>query len=1034
MIYLNFHIPIRYQLLCWLLVFTVFSAGAQELTISGTVTARGDGEALPGVSVINTATRQTATTDANGRYSIKASSGNVLSFSFIGFVTQQQTVKGSALNVLLDIQANNLNEVVVVGYGTALRRDLVNAVSKIDPKDVPQAANSSIAQLVFGKTPGVTAVQRSAEPGGNIQLSIRGKGNPIVIIDGVQMSPEALEPGNGGVANELNGVRRGGFAGLNPDDIESLEFLKDASAAIYGVSAMNGVVLITTKKGKAGRTSVSYDGSRSYVSNNKYLEPLSASAYMEYYNQLKKDQYLFNGNMAPYGNVAPGTFTAPFTAAQIAGAGNGTDWLDLTLRNGSVDNHNLTVSGGNEKLTYYFSGGYFDQQGTVRNSGMTRYTGRTNLNFNLNKWLSLNANISGAKADFANSTAGWQNGNAGNQAFGSLQAAIAYPRSVPVYDDAGRYSLFQVTGNPVSLLDIKDNTAFNSLNTIVSADFKIIGDQLKAKLLYGNNFENSNRDFFVPSTTFYFQMYRSRGSRNQAERLNQTMEAQLTYKKRFIDDKLDVDLLGVIGQYQLDMVNFGAASADMKDGINTENLGAGTGAIAVQSSKWYERKRSYLGRANFQLLDKYILQLTGRYDGYSQFFPDNKYSFFPSVTAGWKISNEPFLQNVKFLNMLKLRGSMGVTGDASGAFAYASYSPDNTLISFNSGTTQIIPYTLSQLDQQNLSWPKLLQKNLGVDFAVLNNRINGTFDIFREDNTRIINTSAPTAPLSFFGTQPVNGAHRVRKGWEGYLSTVNVSSKNFKWNSTFNLTQMSYEWKERFAFDVLSPGVGAADPVNSIYVFKTDGIVQPGETLSPAQQALPVRGRQPGNPRIVDLNNDGKFDASDIVRYDSAPDLSLGFGNTFSYKNLDFNISFYGARGGYGFNVLRSWANAPNFVSGNQSGIKEVGDIWSTSNPQGTIPGVAFDQGALGLPAGLDVDLQKTDFIRCRNIGVGYTLNQSFVSKYVKNLRLFLDVQNPFIITDYKIADPEVEVRGVKGGAAPYPVATTYSLGIKAGF
>jgi len=1016
-----------------MLVFTGL-VQAQDISVSGTVTSRADGETLPGVTVTNTASGQSTATDANGKFTIRANAGAVLRFSFVGFVTKEQAARTATLNILLDSKSNDLNEVVVVGYGTALRKDLVNSVSKIDPKDVPQAANSSVAQLVFGRTPGVAAVQRSAEPGGNIQLSIRGKGDPIVIIDGVQMSSTALEPGNSGVANELNGVRRGGFAGLNPDDIESMEFLKDASAAIYGVNAGNGVVLITTKKGRAGRTSVSYDGSRSYSVNNKYLEPLTANAYMEYFNQLKRDQYLFNNNMAPYGNVAPGTFNAPFTADQVANAGEGTDWLDLTLRDGSIDNHNVTISGGSEKLTYYFSGGYFDQNGTVRNSGMKRYTGRTNLNFFLTKWLSLNGNISGSRANYANSTAGWQTGSGGNQSFGSLQAAIAYPRSMPVYDDAGRYSLFQVTGNPVSLLDIKDNTVFNSLNTIVSLDFKIIGDDLRAKLLYGNNNESSNRDFFVPSTTFYYQMYRSRGSRNQADRVNQTMEAQLTYKKNLFDNKLNVDLLGVVGQYQLDASNFGAASADMQDGINTNDLRSGTGAIAVESSRRYEKKRSYLGRANFQLLDKYILQVTGRYDGYSQFFPENKYAFFPSVTAGWKISNEPFLKDVKFLDMLKLRGSMGITGDATNAFAYASYSPDNTLISFNSGTTQIIPYTLSQLDQPNLTWPKLKQKNLGLDFSFFNSRIAGAVELFREDETRIINTSAPTAPLSFFGTQPVNGAHRVRKGWEGSISTVNVRSENFKWNSSFNITHMRYDWKERFEFDVLNPGVNATDPINSIYVFKTDGLIQIGETLSAAQQALPARGRLPGNPRILDLNGDGKLDAEDIVRYDSAPNLTIGFGNTFSYKNFDFNVSFYGRTGGYGFNVLRNWANAANFVSGNQSGISETMDIWSTTNPQGTIPGVAFDQGALGLPAGLDVDIQKTDFIRCRNIGLGYTVNDSFLTRHLSNLRLFVDVQNPFIITNYKIADPEVQVGNVKGGAAPYPVATTYSLGIKAGF
>ncbi|WP_207420658.1 SusC/RagA family TonB-linked outer membrane protein [Desertivirga brevis] len=1031
--YLNLHVPIRFKLLLWMLLLSNFNVKGQDITVTGTVTARGDGETLVGVTVTNTVGKQSTTTDVNGRYTIKASPGAVLTFSYIGFVTQQQTVKGASLNVLLDAKTNDLNEVVVVGYGTSSRRNLPTSIAKIDPKDVPQAANSSIAQLVFGRAPGVQAVQRSAEPGGNINISIRGRGAPLIVIDGVVMPYDGLEPGNGGVANELNGVRRGGFAGLNPDDIESMEFLKDASAGIYGVNAANGVVLITTKKGKSGRTSVNYDGSRSYVTNQKYLKPLTASAYMEQFNRLSYDKYLFDNNMAPYGTATPGTFTPRFSASEIQNAGEGTDWLDLVLRNGSIDNHNLSISGGTDKLSYYVSGGYFGQDGTVRNSGMNRYTGRTNLNFRFTKWLGLNTIVSGSRSSFLNSTAGWQSGNGGTQAFGSLQAAIAYPRSVPVYDDAGNYSLFQVTGNPVSLLDIKDKTSLNNLNTTLSADIKIMGDELKGKLLYGNNFESSNRDFFVPSTTFYYQLFRARGSRNQAERMLQTMEATLNYQKNFFNSDLKVDLLGGIGQYTTNSLGFGAASADMKDGINTDNLASGTGAISVLSNRYVDKKRSYFAKANFDIFDRYVLQLTARYDGFSQFFPSNKYALFPTASVAWKLSNESFLKDLRFLNLLKLRGSIGVTGEASG-FAYASYGPDNSLISFNSGATQLFPYALYQLDRPDLQWPKTINKNIGLDFAVFNNRVSGSVDVFRDDITRLLNNDAPTAALSFFGTQPVNGAHRVRKGWEGSVSSSNISSKNFKWNTTLNLTHIRFEHKERFPFEVLAQGAQITDPVNSIYVFKTNGIIQPGETLSDAQKTLPARGRLPGSPRIIDLDNDGKLTASDIVRYDSNPDLILGFGNTFSYKKFDLNVFFYGSTGGWGFNTLRGWANPLNILAGTQSGIAEVANVWSTTNPGGTIPGIAFDQGALGLPAGLDVDLQKTNFIRCRNIGLGYTLNQSYISKYIRNLRLFIDVQNPFIITNYKIADPEVQAEARKGGPAPYPMATTYSLGFKAGF
>lgn len=1019
------------KLLIFSLLFLLpFCALAQTKTISGRV-KNDNGSIVSDVSITIKGKPGVGTkTDENGNYQIQASAGDILVFSSAEFKQAEERVgPGNLLDISMSPLLRSMDEVVVVGYGTMAKKNITTSIAKIDPKDVPQAANSSIAQLVFGRAAGVQAVQRSAEPGGNITISIRGRGNPLIIVDGIQMPYTPLEPGNGGIATELDGVKRGGFAGINPDDIESMEFLKDASASIYGVNASNGVVIITTKKGRSGKPNVNYDGSHSIVKNQKYLEPLTASEYMSYYNQLTLDKYLFDGTRAPYGPNPVGTFTPKFSQTDIQNAGEGTDWLGLVLRDGAVDNHNLSVTGGNDKMVYFASGGFFNQEGTMRKSGMKRYTGRINTTFNFTKWLSFNINVSGSRAAFQNSTAGWQ-GGAGSQAFGALQAAIAYPRYVPVYDANGKYSLFQITGNPVSLLNIKDHTDFSSLNTTVSLDFKILGDELKARVLYGNNYENSTRDFFVPSTTFYFQLYRSRGSLNQATRQLKTMEATLMYKKHFFHDKLNLDAVAGVGEYQNNSVGFGAASADMLDGIGTDNLFAGTGTITVNSYRGYDKKRSYWARASVDLLDKYVVQLTARDDGFSQFFPQNKYAFFPSASVAWKVSNESFLRNVHFINLLKLRGSIGITGEASG-YAYAAYSPDNSLISFNSGATQVIPYTLSQLDYPNLQWPKTINKNVGLDFSVLNDRVSGSVDVFQDDITRLL-ANTTTAPLSFLGSAPVNGGHRIRSGWEFGVNTANVKSKDFKWNTIFNLSHVSYKYKERFEFETLTQGAKVDDPVNSTYVFRTEGILKAGEVLSPSQAALPARARLPGNPKIVDINGDKVINVGDIVRYNTAPTLTVGLGNTFTYKQFDFGFFFYGQIGGWGNNALRSWANPNNLIAGTQSGIKEIKDVWSSSNPNGIIPGIAYDQGALGLPVGLDVDLQKTDFIRCRNISLGYSFNQRPIARIFKGLRVYADVQNPFIITKYKIFDPEVQAQGVKGGPAPYPMATTYSLGIKA--
>lgn len=998
-----------------------------------------------------TASTQTDSVGVFNFSNLPAGADYSLTFSTVGYESQTirnyalKTVGNFSIVVKLKEHIQSMDQVVVVGYGTTSRRNLTTAISTVDPKNVPQAANSSVSQLLFGRAAGLKVTQASAEPGGNINLSIRGRvDNPVIVIDGVIMPYSSLEAGNSNIANELNNVRRGGFAGISPDDIESIEVLKDASASIYGVNAAGGAVIITTKRGKAGKIRVNYDGSHSVVTNMKYLQPLTAREYMINYNQLTLDRFLADSSMAPFGNKAPdlskypGRFS-PFTDQQIATAGVGTDWLEQVLRTGSIDNHSVSLSGGADKMTYYMSGTYFDQKGTVKNSGMKRYTGKVNVTYNLTSFLTLNADLSGARSFFSNPQSGWSSGGAGSQAFNAVQAAVSYPAYLPVYDANGAFTRFANTGNPVSLLDIKDNTVYTSLFTNLSMDVKIIRNILTGRVSYGNTYETSTRDFFVPKSTFYFEQNTARASLNESKRQWTTMEATLSFKKSFFQDNLKVDAVGGIGQYPKNEYGFGAAGANMLDPINTANLAAATSQLTITSYKNAAKQRSYFARTSFDIFNRYVVQLSYRYDGYSGFFPENKYAAFPSASLGWKLNNESFLKDIKAINLLKLRGSIGITGSIPSNFlgsAYAAFVPDNYLIAFNSGATGYIPYTLSNVDRPALSWPKTTMKNIGLDFSVFNDRISGSFDYFKEDITRLL-TNASTLPLDFLATQPINAGHQARKGWEVALNTANIKSKSFQWTSSINVSHYDFRWKEQFPNFVNATYNGKTytqtnDPVNSVYVFKTNGLLQVGQQV-PVWQ--PSKANLPGSPVFVDVNDDKLLDGNDIIRYTTNPDINIGLGNIINYRQFDFSFFFYGQFGSYGFNQLISWTDPTSIITTRIAGIKEAKDVWTSTNQSGIYPGVAYNEATLALPVSTDVRLQKTDFVRCRNITVGYSFNTPAIKKYLQNLRIYGDVQNAFIITDFKIADPEVDSQGNRNGvAAPYPMARTFSVGVKATF
>jgi TonB-linked SusC/RagA family outer membrane protein len=1012
-------------------------------TVKGKVTDQA-GLTLAGVIVTLKGRQEKTVTDASGNYSlsIPASESNpVLLFSFVGYDTREVPVGGkTVINVQLTESNSKLNDVVVIGYGTTSRRNLTTAIAKIDPKQISKAANSSIPNLLFGKAAGLQVTQQSAEPDGQIDLSIRGKGSPIYVVDGIVYPNSGLDPGNGDFS--IVGGHRGALAGLNPNDIESIEVLKDASAAIYGVTAGNGVVLITTKKGKAGKMSISYDGSKSFTRNLPYLKSFNATDYQTYFNQLNRDKFLADNNMAPFGSVQAdlSRYTPKFSATDIQAASVGTDWVNEVLRNGGVDNHNLSISGGTDRLTYFVSGNYFNQVGTIKASGLEKYTGRANLIFKLRDWVSLNISANGGKNKTLNPSAGNQKDLSGAQGYNALQAALAYPAYIPIRDNNGEYSLFTgfAAPNPVSALDIMDKTIYNSSLTTMTADFTIIPGALTAKALYGVSNESSYRNFYIPSTVYFALTKTSKAYLGQSRREKKTAEASFSYKKTF--GQLNIDAVAGVGQYITDLSSNSAQAINILDPINTDNIGSGQNP-KISSFASYNKERSFFARTNFNYLDKYLLSLSLRRDGSDKFYPGKKYASFPSASIGWKLSEESFLKKIKGIDLIKLRASYGKTGDLNGLAnsAYGGYTSGGSILPLSSGVaagTAIvfadgivnIPYLLTALNNPNLTWPATKTFNAGLDFAFLNNRISGSVDWFNENITDLLLVSS-TAPLSQIGTAPINGGGQRRRGFDINLNTTNIQSDAFKWNSTINISHFDYRWQKRFENVGLSPYIGTTDQVNSIYNYETNGILQIGQQ-APAWQ--PLAASKPGSPIYVDKNNDGKLNYLDVVRHSMDPQIIIGFGNTFQYKDFDLNIFFYGQKGAWGNDYASIYTDAYAFLMPSTGGSDGLRKAWSTANTSGTLPSGTYNESALGLDAPTNIYLIKRDFIKCRNITAGYNFSSPAVKKYVNSLRIYFDVQNAFLISNYKTFDPEIN--NASGGNAPYPMARTFSLGVNATF
>lgn len=1012
----------------------------ETVTVSGRLTDS-RGEALIGASALVKGTTNGVVTDIDGKFSLTVHKGETIEFSCLGFLSQDyKALRTTTLEIKLRDDSVLLEEAVAVGYGTTSRKNLTTAIATVKTENIAKSANSNVSQLLMGKAAGLRANISSPQPGGNVDISIRGGGTPIYIVDGIMMPGGSLEVGNGSIETPSS-INRAGLAGLNPGDIESVEVLKDASAAIYGINAANGVILITTKKGAEGSPRVTLETSYSFVRNYKYLEPLTTTEYMNFANVFSKESYLLNHDMRPYGpNSYDGGWSPVFYPDQIASATN-TNWLDYILKPGGINNHSLSVNGGSKYVKYYVGMNYYDQVGTVINSGMRRYTLRSNITAQIFPFMNLSTILNVFSNDFTNSNA--DGGGAGGVGKDALQSALMFPPNYQVYDAEGNYMRYRSTANPAEMAMFNDNTKSSGWYVNLSTDIKLYKDILKFRGVYGFNRESTRRTLYIPTTMMWYEVAGvSRGHIGDASRDDQTLEGMLSYSQKFADI-VGIDAMIGMGWYKQSGTGLEVDFKNANDNIGADNIAAAEGPFTPTSGRWENEKRSQFGRLAVDLLDRYIISASVRRDGTDKFFPGKKYAWFPSVSAAWKISSEKWMENIEWINLLKIRGSYGVTGrDNLGTSLYGLYTMAPSYVKFDNNSINYIPYIKSGADYPDVSWEKTRMLNLGIDFYFLDNRLYGSLDVFRNDVTDLLGT-APGEPLSMVGSRPVNYGHYYRSGWDAMINSVNIKNRGgFTWTSSLTLTQYNMYWVERTEnYDYQEYQIREKEPMNAQYFYHVTGIINADRSNMPdSQLSLGENSQKPGYPIIEDRNNDGIITTDDIYMDDVLPKISIGFGNTFTWKNFDLDIFLYGQFGATKYNYAFQWANAGSLsYSPPQNSNQYAYQIWnSQTNTEGKLPGIATTRtDALPGNAGWDLGRENASFVRVRNITLGYTLDGNLLgkvlSKRVESIRFYFDAQNPFTFTKFSGVDPEIYT-GNSSSPAGYPMVRSFSLGAKFNF
>jgi TonB-linked SusC/RagA family outer membrane protein len=1027
--------------------------GYQQKLVTGNITDENN-QPLPGASVVLKGTSIGTTTNFDGEFRIEVPSGPaVLVVSYLGYIPFEIDVsKETSIQVQLVLDTTNLNEVVVVGYGTQLKKDLVGAISSVKSEELVLSSTPSLGQALQGRVAGLQITQNSAQPGGGLDIQIRGAASinasnaPLFVVDGFPIS-DFTPNGSGnvydsGTQNVLNS--------FNPNDIESIEVLKDASStSIYGARAANGVVLITTKKGKTGKVQVDYSSSFSYQPFRDDYDVLKLQEWMQLRNEAAFENWAFLNRIAPYSDrtleeaIADPVNGVPFSRfysdEQIRNAGVGTDWLGLVTRDGSIWQHNISVRGGSESTRYFLSGNLFDQNGVPKNSAFKRSSFRLNIDQRINDYTNLGVNLTMSRITNDNT-------QLGNQPFensGIIRAAIQQSPIIEAIDEFGNYPINPdnaVEPNPFSLLTITDDEVIDRSLTNFYLEFKpLLG--LTGRIQAGFDRGNSSRQTYLPRTTLRGEQVNGRASSSSGKKDDRLLDVILNYKTR-IQDEHSIDFLLGYSRQSFRLEGLSAGNTDfITDAFLANNLAAGAGIRTVSSYKQESNIVSYFGRLNYAYKDRYLLSASVRRDGASVFADNNRYGLFSSIALGWNMAEESFIKdNFKNISQLKLRAGYGETGNADiGSNAFAAYEARNAYLT---GDENILTGVFAtRLANPDLKWETTKEVNLGFDFGFFDQRFFGSIEVFDKQISDLLQV-VPINSYNEINFVAANIGTTQSKGVEVTLTTTNIGTQNFRWNSTLTYSRFDDRWKER-APD-FKPAVyqSTDDPIRARFSYLSDGIMQAGETVAAQPDLFPgqikikdINGFERddvGNP-VVDENGvfqrtgapDGIIDEADIVLLGSTdPDFIAGFSNTLVYKNFTLNFNFTGQFGRqivdqtdftYGVTAVGVSTNGRN-------ALRRVLDRWTPENPSTTRPASHF--GFSRYDSG-DFFLQDAWFIRLQNVSLSYTLPKKWFGKYISGGSIRLDGQNLFVITPYDGIDPETDAY-----TAAYPNVRTYTLGI----
>lgn len=998
--------------------------------VSGTVSDANSGETLPGVNILVKGTTIGTSTDAQGSFEVEVPSlEDTLVVSYVGYRMEEVPIDGETeIHIQLTPETIMTDEVVVVGYGTQERSDVTGSVSSISSEDFNQGANTSVEQLIQGRAAGVQISQTSGAPGGGMSIQIRGIGSinagtqPLYVVDGVPIdNSNMLAPGEGNIAQLSNNQNaRNPMNTLNPNDIESIEILKDASAtAIYGSRASNGVVLITTKQGVAGGVQVDFSSEVGTQQIARKIDLLSTSEYIDVMNGLASDR----GE------------DAVFTQDEISNIGAGTDWQDQIYRSAVTYENNISLSGGGESTNYFLSLNQYKQNGIVKQSGIKRYSFRSNLTSNITDKIEAGFKLNTSLIDNNNTPSGV---NLNEQA-GPIYTSLLFDPTLPVYDENGNFyrSPNLTINNPMAT--VEGITSMNRVKRFLGNGFIRYNmlDELQMNLNIGFDTQSDEADIYNSTHTIHGEANNGIAGISELGRSNITVESTVQYERDINEDN-NIRLLG--GVVYEDFVSE-SHSAEIRnfptDDIKTYNLALGDiSSASLNSNRERYKLSSYLGRINYRLLDRYLVTTSMRVDGSSRFGANNKFGFFPSLALAWNMAEEEFIPSD--FDELKFRASWGVTGNQE----IGNY---NTQLSFVSGADAVFggervgSLVPTRVANPDLKWERSEELNFGLDASVYQDRFSATIDYFIKRTSDML-IQQPLPSSSGFTARLVNleDATIENQGLELGFNSINVSSQNFSWSTDISFSAIRNTVKNLGGIENILLGglqdVGSyaiireGDPIASYYGHKITGVFQEGDDIASSAQP----NAEPGYPIIQDTDGDGNIDDGDKVLLGKPhPDFEIGIQNRLSYKQFQFEF-FIDSKQGYellNMNMIETLY--PHNFRRNRFAEPYL-NRWTPENtetkwPSGTFPS-EYGGGKVN-----SYTVEDASFIRLKTVTLRYNIPQNLI----RRASVSLTGQNLVTLTDYSGYTPEANAFGRSIGRVDfntYPLARTFMLGVNLGF